>query len=302
LNMLHSIVNNRMMCDSDKYSIFFTIEQMPVDIQENTIMQLSLDGHSELSEMAVSQSYINCYLADLYRFFKLNSARNEFTDVFEIPLTLGDIPFFRLINPENSFLPQWADMLVNAQQYQAAISALQKEQEVSDDITDTIFRKLGFCYQKLEDWNNAIDAYTKADIINPDQPWTLSKLAFCQRKAMNFDKAAALYAQLDRQNPDQRRYIEPLALCLCQTKRYADAKRLFEKMDYLWPDAKRTTEYKFCQGLVSWVNGQQPNAIRLWGTIPYNDLVSCFMNYSTPISEQDKQFIIDWFRINKTLS
>ena len=295
--VVDALMTNGFMCDSDKYSFFLSLAQMPAEYRQNAGLQLKIDSsQSHDREMTDSASFINLYLQDLYRFFKLYPSRNEFTDVFALPPDINHLPFFRHINPENVFLPEWGQRLIKAGQYAAALTALLK-QASSDDGSATVYQKIGYCYQKTEAWQLAIDNYAKADIIEPDQDWTQLKMAQCHRQLGQNEQAAKLYTQLSHRHPDQPRYIEPLAICWCALGRFDAAKKLFEKMEYLWPNRKKSDDYRFNYGLVLWQADERKPALEQWKTLPVEELENALRQAASAFPPQEISLICDYFSL-----
>ena len=56
-----------------------------------------------------------------------------------------------------------------------------------------LYQKIGYSYQQTSQFEKALDAYTKADLIQPDDLWTVKKMALCYRLSGNFAKALEYY-------------------------------------------------------------------------------------------------------------
>jgi hypothetical protein len=91
MKLLDSLYKSSSFCDSDKYSFAFAIvsiiDQLPASMREmmDTAEFFGMPGGESDSQ---SSSYVRRrYLQDLYRFFKLNTYKNEFQNPF-IDLTI----------------------------------------------------------------------------------------------------------------------------------------------------------------------------------------------------------------------
>ena len=92
-SLLDLILQSGFFSNSDKYSLFFTIHQLPKMQQEMMLSQLNEQQVAELAEKSNAETMkkfnarpgtaSNQYLHDLYRFFKLSVRRNEFRDIFK---------------------------------------------------------------------------------------------------------------------------------------------------------------------------------------------------------------------------
>ncbi|MFW5821568.1 MAG: hypothetical protein ACOCWA_09770, partial [Bacteroidota bacterium] len=100
---LEGLERTSFLCNSDKYSFCLNVKHMP-DMQKNMMVQLFNTEMEAMKEMAEEdellkkdvhdRSVIVQYIQDLYRFFKLHPMKNEFTDIFELPLDFHNKDFF----------------------------------------------------------------------------------------------------------------------------------------------------------------------------------------------------------------
>jgi tetratricopeptide (TPR) repeat protein len=56
-----------------------------------------------------------------------------------------------------------------------------------------IVRNLGLAYASLEQWDKAVQAYSKAMVLAPDDPELLTDAAVAQQRSGRAEEAAALY-------------------------------------------------------------------------------------------------------------
>lgn len=92
-SLLDLILQSGFFSNSDKYSLFFTIHQLPQSQQDMMLSQLNEQQVAELAEKSNVETMkrfnerpgtvSNQYLHDLYRFFKLSVRKSEFRDILK---------------------------------------------------------------------------------------------------------------------------------------------------------------------------------------------------------------------------
>lgn len=96
----------------------------------------------------------NQYLHDLYRFFKLNTRRNEFRDIFKEKIELHKISILKDILYQEGTLATIADYHLKKEHW-AETTELYKEIERMNGPLSTqaeFYQKLGYAFQKQKDW------------------------------------------------------------------------------------------------------------------------------------------------------
>jgi tetratricopeptide (TPR) repeat protein len=143
--------------------------------------------------------------------------------------------FFDLISTDNELKSQVADYYFSKAHYQQAIE-LFNEMISEGNAPATTFQKLGFALQKESRIAEALEAYIKADIILPDDHWTIKKMALCNRLTGNIEKALEHYRHADFLKPGTARTNMQIANCLIMTSRYKDALRVYATLEKLDPE------------------------------------------------------------------
>ena len=189
-----SLERSSYMCNSDKYSFMLNLKVMPAQ-QKGMLLNMfnaELESINELSEsddllndMLKSQTVYTQYIQDLYRFFKLHPNRKDFEDIFELKLDFHENSFLKSVYPEQSFLKVIADFLFKTDHYGEALDIFMvlnagKNQDME------LLQKIGYCYQQMGDFSNALNHYYKAELFDSDNVWNLKKIAFCLKKQNNY--------------------------------------------------------------------------------------------------------------------
>lgn len=253
-SMLGVIVRSPFFCNSDKYSMCFMMSQVPQ--QQRELMMRQFDGQDEAVRMLrdeyenfESRNCSNQYIQDLYRFFKLFSRKREFDDIFRWGIAMLKTECLSSLFEWETGCLNIADFLFknghfgDACQYYAGSGMTEKAEVV---------QKMGFCRQKLNDFSEAKRLYEKADLIEPDNAWTMKHLAMCCIVDNDIDAAIDIYRKLEARYENDWNIIFQLGKCFLRKEAYVDAMKCFYKSDYLKPGhapVQRTMAWTlFCMG------------------------------------------------------
>lgn len=97
--------------------------------------------------------------------------------------------------------------------------------------TAAVFQKIGYCYQQLSDLKSALDAFLKADIIQPDDLWTTKKIALCYKLLGDFEKAIDYYKHANFLRPNQQKIALQIANCHLELKQYKQALEIYTGLE-----------------------------------------------------------------------
>lgn len=235
------IASAPVLCDSDKYSLCFSLANMP-DNQKN-LMQDQFNAQAEqLKEMASETAanpmvdrdrLINQYVQDLYRFFKLYSRRRDFPAIFDTDLNLINIPLIGPFIQDKDSISLVAEFYFKNNFYNDAISHYQYLLDNWNDNDMLIYQKIGFAYQVQGNYEKAIDYYLKYDLTNDSDLWNLQHIASCYKALKNNEKAHEYFQKAYDLKPDS------IATCLnighyyLETAQLDEALKYYYKVDYL---------------------------------------------------------------------
>ena len=180
-----------LMCDSDKYSFAFSIASMP-DIQRKMVLSQMHAQTEQMKEQmkelqalkagAEFEEELTRYSRDLYRFHKLYPKRGEFFDPFALALDFSTIPVISSIMQSADEVAPIAEFYFKRGYYADALPLLQTVARESAE-SPHIWEKIGFCLEKTPDGNSeAIEAYMKAQLFNPDSRWISRRLGISYRR------------------------------------------------------------------------------------------------------------------------
>ena len=239
------ILDSGIFCNSDKYSLFFIMEQFPQSQRDMVFSQLTEQQMDELMSDEKTKSFKNLteqphfvsnqYIQDLYRFFKLNTYRHEFRSVFNEKIELHKATLLEPLLNNEQVLAAIADFHLKKEHWVETAELCQNMIDLNSSFSTQaeLYQKLGFALQKTKELDKAIAAYQKADTIKPDQLWTIRHLATCYRLSRNYNQALAYYKKVEEINPDNKNIIFYLATCLAETGRFEEALNYFFKLDFM---------------------------------------------------------------------
>ena len=246
--MMDLLLQSGFFCSSDKYSLFFTMLQFPQSQRDMIFSQLTEQQAEEFAEQSKAETLkkfserpatvSNQYLHDLYRFFKLNTRRNEFRDIFKEKIELHKISILKDILYQEGTLATIADYHLKKEHW-AETTELYKEIERMNGPLSTqaeFYQKLGYAFQKQKRLDEALEAYQKADTIKPDNIWTNRHLAICYRLARNFSKALEYYRKAEETTPENHSIVFHIGSCLAELQQYEEALNYFFKLDFMESD------------------------------------------------------------------
>ena len=242
-SILNAFLGNSIICNSDKYSFCLSVLQMPFS-------QQSMMGHSfkaeaeQLEEIQKDEKILQPelaarnaarqYIQDLFRFFKLHSQRSAFVDMFKFSLNIHQTVFFDLLTSSDDIKAQIAEFYFKKKLYLQAIDLF--SELIKEEPSAANYQKLGFAYQKTSQIDKALEAYVMADMIQPDDVWTIRKIAFCNRVVGNYEKALEEYRHADFLYPNQYNTNMQIANCLVQMEEYKQALEVYRKLEDLEPE------------------------------------------------------------------
>jgi len=238
-SMLSAFVANNALCNSDKYSFCMSILQMP-EAQRNTLKRSFKMESDQLAEIAKDEAILSPetyskniskqYIQDLFRFFKLHPNRSDFSDMFASALFMHRSYLFDILSSGGELKSSIAEFYFAKSQYREAIE-LYHELLTENDPTAAVFQKIGYCFQQLSDIKSALEAFLKADIIQPDDLWTTKKIALCYKLLGDFEKVLEYYKHADFLRPNQQKVLLQIANCYLELDQYKHALEIYAGLE-----------------------------------------------------------------------
>lgn len=230
------------MCNSDKYSLCFSLMQMPGSYRKMMSSQMLSEMSEALKQEKESQlvpkdkqaeNISNRYIHDLYRFYKIHPRKKDFEDIFASP------PAIHKTRSIGQFVSD-SKSLMSIGEYYFSRNQLNDAKDIfiqlaqQDAATDAvIFQKIGYCEQMEGDIEAALTAYLKSDLIASGNSWTLKKIAYCYRMLKNPEEALTYYQKAETLNPDNLSVQLNIGHCYLELKKYKEALKSYFKVEYL---------------------------------------------------------------------
>ncbi len=244
---INSIDKAPILCNSDKYSFCLSLQQFPEENRQFISQALEaemgqleeINKDEELTAPEKKNRFIsNQYIQDLYRFFKLHPRKNSFEDIFLWDFNFHNYPIFQLLlNNHKSILRNIGEFYFSKNHYQRAIEIFETLLTQSKD--GELYQKVGFSYQKLGQFEKALEFYKKAELFELNKKWNLQKIALCYRNLKQYDKAMKYYKEVEKLNPDNLKNQLDIGHCFLEMEEYDEALKCYFKVEYLAPGNKK---------------------------------------------------------------
>ena len=191
-----------------------------------------------LSSEEKSSAISNQYIQDLYRFFKLYNRHDEFYDPFARPIDLLQVDSLQSVLDDDATLRIIGELLFKKEYFADAL-AIFRRLSARNTTDNELYQKIGYCLQSSGDYENALQAYLRAEMIQPDNRWTVRRIAACYRSLKNGQKALEYYLKAESLQPDNLAVGLLIGHCYVEEGNYEEALKYYFKVDYLKPDSDK---------------------------------------------------------------
>lgn len=272
-NISNILLASPMFCNSDKYSFCLMFQKIPA-IQRDTMLGQIIPPDADIKGMSTfrisPEMQLRRYVQDLYRFYKLHPQSCEFWDPFSTQLDLIGTESLKplIFSAEN--IRSVATYLLEKEYYKESchLFRLYTEQPDAEMTESQLYQKMGYAFQNNEDYAEAIESYIRADILDPDNTWTLLHTASCYRLSGDNHKALETYLHLERLKPEDINIQFHIGESLAADGQYSEALQRFFKVFYLKPQSKRALRAIAWYSLLSKDTEQ---AVRYYGKLLETD-------------------------------
>lgn len=198
------------LCNSDKYSFFFNLAQIPQEQMQQIVNFFDMEAQQmknileedKLLEKEKGKTFVfSQYIQDWYRFFKLHPNKNEFVDFFELNWDLSNNILLKLHGDNVKLTKQAASYFFKEKRYQQALDLLLQLLTKVEPTSD-LLEKIGYCYQKLNDYDNAIKYYIKAEMFDTNSLWCIQRIVFCYKNIGNYEEALKWAQKAEMMQPN----------------------------------------------------------------------------------------------------
>lgn len=204
-------VKTHIMCDSDLYSLSFTIANMPAGMaaQMQQGMSAELNAMAEQSKDDFKTENTSFSIAakrfakDCYRFFTLFPGREAFGKPFSRPVAPDRLPIIGDTLFDSEFKRLVYEFFFRAGYYRLALDYLEPLAK-SKDADYTIYQKTGYCHQMLGNYREALDYYLRAQLFDTQEIWIHTAIGNTYMKLHEYRNAAHSFESALKLTPDDK--------------------------------------------------------------------------------------------------
>lgn len=238
--LLNLLTQNRNICNSDKYSLYLSMTDIPAQLRQMMSQKMGDEMLGLIHESAPSQQspqkqrdlIISQYIQDLYRFFKLYPGHLDFEDVFTYPLDFHNLPLLQPYMADKETLNAIGEYYLRKNYFADALVVFEQLSK-NDEENGELFQKKGYCMQMMGQIEGALQAYLRADLTYADSKWLNRRIASCYRNLKQPEKALVYYRRLETKQPDDMNLQINIGHCYLELRNYSEALKYFYKVDYL---------------------------------------------------------------------
>ena len=240
------IFKSVFLCNSDKYSLYLSISQMPESFRKMMTGQLSAEASAlkEINESELpdpekqSKDTANQYIKDLYRFYKLFPQKGDFSDIFENTTDFYQVTAVRKLISDSQNLQVIGEYYFNKGHYKESIDIFNQLLNLISD-NDVFYQKRAYSKQMIGQLEDALNDYLIAETLNPSNSWVIKKIAFCYRMLKKPEEALIYYRKIEQLNPNNLSVQLSIGHCYLELKNYTEALNCYFKVDYLDPKSAK---------------------------------------------------------------
>lgn len=237
-----------VLCDSDKYSLIFSITNIPSAQREQLASALrmqaaqmaeSLTETAKASGDSIRRNIVNKYIQNLYRFLNLFRDKNGFYNCFAQEHQRPDLLQVKALsgNPANEDMYETiAEFYFKNHHWQEAAAAFSViDKNAMPDARRT--QEMAYAYERSGMLGDALQRYEEAEMLDGGSEWTIRRLANLLRHMGEFKRSSGYYKRLSADNPDDAGLALACAETLLDANLTVDAEQAFHKVVYLMPES-----------------------------------------------------------------
>jgi len=232
------------MCNSDKYSFCMNIQLMP-DAQRTMLLELFNREIEQMKEIGdedeklyknMRDKYIfTQYIQDLYRFYKLHPKRQYVEDFFSYDTNFYNKDLYELLITNKEFPKIIGNLYFQKEFYSEAVQIL-KKLKLEGKEAQKNFEKIAYAYQKMNNFQKALDNYIKAEIFDQSSGWIAKQTAFCYRKTRDYKNALKYYQIAESMEAENLQLQAGIGHCYLSLGDYENALKKYFKVEFYTPD------------------------------------------------------------------
>lgn len=247
-SLISLVENLPFICDSDKYSMLFSLDMIQNKQSERMLDQIkaqagqmdemfpTIDG---LTDSDIRKADIRNFVQNLYRFVNLFRRKGEFYNIFFREINLLKVESLREVLENVDLLKLVGEFYFRHKYYRESLTAFRALDNIGE-FDATLYQKMGYALQKNGDDFSAAKYYEQADLLDGNSRWLKIRLVSVYRNLGELDKAKALLAEMNDKYPDDFQITMLSGYTYLQEENYREALKHFYKAEFLAPDNKQT--------------------------------------------------------------
>lgn len=237
-----------IICNSDKYSFGFNLLGLPPEQQRMLTGALSAEmeemskvtSDDALATASTGYEVFHQFTQDLYRFEKLHPSHRETGNPLTGHPAVEDSDIMRPVLRDYPEITRIiGEYYFQEERYIQAGSMFEILLQWPQD-TPELYQKMGYCYQMMGEWDDAIECYRKAELYDANVAWNLRKIAWCHHMKEDFQAAQEAYRQAELLEPDSVQIKLNIGNILLQAGEWEEALHYYLKAEELRPGDIRT--------------------------------------------------------------
>lgn len=248
-NLLHALTQSNHICNSDKYSLYLSLQDMSEQfiqligqrVGDGMVSMLEEQKENVPSSEKRRELIIGQYAQDLYRFFKLYPGHLDFEDVFSCPTDFHNLPLLQPYMADKETLHAIGEYYLRKNYFEDALTVFNRLGEEEKD-NGMLFQKKGYCKQMLGQIEEALQEYLRADLTQTGSKWLNRRIAYCYRNLKQPEKALTYYRRLEAKQPNDMNLQINIGHCYLEMRNFSEALKYFYKVDYL--DSQSTKAWR----------------------------------------------------------
>ncbi len=197
---LDAIAAAPVLCDNDKYSMALAMKGLSGAQRSMIADRMSVENtqmHEDINTMLMpddrrDENYVNKYVQDLYRFYKLFSRSKEMTNPFADAINLVAVEGLEEVFDDVDMLSLVAEFYFIRRYFDDAFEVF-GHLERKGVLSLELFQKMGHCLRQRGDNRRALEYLLKADLIDGENTWTLRHIGAAYTALGEFEKAREFY-------------------------------------------------------------------------------------------------------------
>ena len=157
--------------------------------------------------------------------------KSEFENPFKRNLLFTEYDILSKSIQTTDYLIMMVPAMIKRGFYQDAIKYINAIIKSEGADLDSL-KKLAYCHQKNNAYNQAIYYYQQADLISPDNDWILQQMRTCYAALGEYDQEYDCLKKLKEIHPEDNHITAQLGLCYMQLNKYEEAANCFYELEY----------------------------------------------------------------------